>query len=98
MTTIVAALLLASSTATSGVPTAEHFASCNAEARDAVKSRAPDSAAASPIMKDRERADAVRRGAPPRTDDGQLQGIDPARASDPAYQAAYRTCMRRSGF
>jgi hypothetical protein len=49
-------------------------------------------------MKDRERADAARRGAPPRTDDGQLQGIAPDRASDPAYQAAYRSCMRRSGF
>jgi hypothetical protein len=97
MITFVAALLLASSTATS-VPTAENFAACNAEARDATKSRGGDSAAASPIMKDQQRADDARRGDAGRSEDPQLTGIDPEGAKNPAYQAAYRTCMRKSGF
>lgn len=95
MITIIAALLLASSTS---VPTAENFAACNAEARDAITSRSSDSAAASPITKDQQRADDARRGEPKRSDDAQFTGIDPAGAKNPAYQAAYRTCMRRSGF
>lgn len=97
MIAIIAALLLASSTATS-VPTGENFAACNAEAHDAIKSRSSDSAAASPIMKDQQRADDARRGAPKPTEDPQLTGIDPEGAKNPAYQAAYRTCMRKSGF
>jgi hypothetical protein len=95
MVVIIAAFLLASSTA---VPTAENFAACNAAARDAIKLRTPDSAAASPITKDQQRADDARRGDPPRSDDAQLTGMDPDGAKNPAYQAAYRTCMRKSGF
>ena len=30
--------------------------------------------------------------------DPQLQGIDPEGAKDPAYVAAYKTCMRQAGF
>jgi hypothetical protein len=97
MIAIVVVLLLTSSTATS-VPTAENFAACNAEARDAVKVRGGDSAAALPIMKDQQRADDARRGDPSRGEDAQLAGIDPDGAKNPAYQAAYRTCMRKSGF
>lgn len=99
MITVIAALVLAASTTSpTSVPTAENFAACNAEARDAVKSRSPDSAAASPLMKDRQRADEARRGQGSRSDDPQLTGIDPDGAKDPAYQAAYRSCMRKSGF
>lgn len=97
MTAIIVALLLASSSATS-VPTPEHFAACNAEARDALKARTADSPAASPIMKDEQRAGEARRGEPQRSDDAQLSGMDPDGAKNPAYQAAYRTCMRKSGF
>ena len=98
MTLIIAALLLAASTGASSVPTAENFAACNAEARDAVKRPTADSPAASPIMKDSQRADEARRGNASRTDDAQLTGIDPDGAKNPAYQAAYRSCMRKSGF
>jgi hypothetical protein len=95
MMSLVVALLLASSTS---VPTGENFAACNAEARDAIKSRSGDSAAASPITKDQQRADDARRGAGTPSEDPQRTGIDPEGAKNPAYQAAYRTCMRKSGF
>jgi hypothetical protein len=99
MTTTIAVLLLAATTtAPTSVPTAENYAACNAEARDAVKRPSADSAAASPIMKDAQRAEEARRGEPNRTDDPQLTGIDPEGAKSPAYQAAYRSCMRKSGF
>jgi hypothetical protein len=98
MTPIIAALLLAASTGATSVPTPENVAACNAEARDALKRPAADSPAASPITKDAQRADEARRGEPTRTDDAQLTGIDPEGAKNPAYQAAYRSCMRKSGF
>jgi hypothetical protein len=98
MTSIIAALLLAASTGPTSVPNAENFAACNAEARDAVKRPTADSPAASPIMKDEQRADEARRGDVKRADDAQLTGIDPDGAKNPAYQAAYRSCMRKSGF
>jgi hypothetical protein len=98
MLAIVAALLLAASGSTSSVPTAENFAACNAAARDAVKSSSTDSASASPITKDHQRADDARRGDPNRAEDPQLTGIDPNGAKNPEYQAAYRTCMRKGGF
>ena len=98
MSSLVAALLLAASTATTSVPTAENFAACNAEARDAVRRPSADSPAASPIIKDEQRAGDARRGEPNRSDDAQLTGIDAEGAKNPAYQAAYRSCMRKSGF
>ena len=98
MTSIVAALLLTASTAATSVPTADNFAACNAEARDALKRPSADSPAASPIIKDEQRAGDARRGEPNRSDDAQLTGIDPEGAKNPAYQAAYRSCMRKSGF
>jgi hypothetical protein len=99
MISVIAALLLAASTGTTSVPTAENFAACNAEARDAVKRPTADSPAASPIIKDEQRADEARRGeAGKRSDDAQLTGMDPDGAKNPAYQAAYRSCMRKSGF
>jgi hypothetical protein len=99
MITLIAALVLASTTtgSTTSVPNAQNFAACNAEARDAVKSRSGEGTAASPLMKDRQRAGEARQGEPDRQDP-QLAGIDPEGAKDPAYQAAYRTCMRKSGF
>jgi hypothetical protein len=99
MVTLLAAVLLVSSGASpTSVPNAENFAACNAEARDAVGTRGSDSAAASPTMKDRQQAERARRGETSRSEDPQLAGIDPEGAKDPAYQAAYRTCMRKSGF
>jgi len=98
MTPIIAALLLAATTGPTSVPTAENFAACNAEARDALKRPSADSPAASPIMKDEQRAEEARRGEPKRSDDAQLTGMDPEGAKNPAYQAAYRSCMRKAGF
>lgn len=77
------------------VPIVADFASCNAEAVDAVT--AVGSRAPMPNTKDRQRAEAAGRGESA-SDDAQLTGMDRERASDPAYQAAYRTCMRRRGF
>ena len=97
----IATILLIATGATTGqrsVPTAENFAACNAEARDALKRGADDSASASPIMKDHQRAGEARRGDANAGDDPQLAGIDADGAKQPAYQAAYRTCMRKSGF
>ena len=99
MTPIIAALLLvAATTGSTSVPNAENFAACNAEARDAVKRPSADSPAASPIIKDEQRAYQARRGEPKGSDDAQLTGIDADGAKNPAYQAAYRSCMRKSGF
>jgi hypothetical protein len=98
MTPIIAALLLAATTGATSVPTPENFAACNAEARDAVKRPTADSPAASPIMKDEQRAHEARRGEPKRSDDAQLTGMDPEGAKNPAYQPAYPSCMRKSGF
>ena len=78
------------------VPIVADFASCNAEAIDTVTSagfRAPV-----PNTKDRDRAAAARRGLSTASEDAQVTGMDPEGAKDPAYQAAYRTCMRRRGF
>jgi hypothetical protein len=98
MTPIIALLFLAASAGPTSVPNAENFAACNAEARDAVKRPTADSAAASPIMKDEQRAGEARRGEAKRSDDAQLTGMDPEGAKNPAYQAAYRSCMRKNGF
>jgi hypothetical protein len=78
------------------LPIAADFASCNAEAVDAASARS--SGAPVPNAKDNERAAATRRGDAPPSGDPQLTGMDLEGASDPAYQAAYRTCMRRRGF
>jgi hypothetical protein len=101
MIAVAVALVLIATGATTGqrsVPTAENFAACNAEARDALKSGGDDAASASPITRDRQNADGARRGEPNPADDPQLAGIDPEGAKHPAYQAAYRTCMRKTGF
>jgi hypothetical protein len=102
MVYVLVALLVAGSgsvsTESRSVPTAENFAACNAEARDALKSGASDSTSASPITKDHQRADQARRGDGSRSEDPQLAGIDADGAKNPTYQAAYRTCMRKAGF
>jgi hypothetical protein len=81
-------------------PTEANFRACNAEAEAAVKSGTP-----APTTKDHARAEAERKGgsgpgtsARDRVEDPQLRGMARDRADEPEYQAAYRTCMRRSGF
>jgi hypothetical protein len=92
---VVAALVLVAS---GSVPGVGNFAACNAEALDAVASRHGSPGGITPNTRDRERAADARRGDTARTEDPQLTGIDGEGAKNPAYQAAYRTCMRRSGF
>jgi hypothetical protein len=79
-------------------PTEEDFRACNAEAEAAVKS-----GTAASTTKDRERAEAARKNGAAGSvaaapSDPQLRGMAPDKATDAAYQAAYRSCMRRSGF
>jgi hypothetical protein len=58
--------------------------------RDADRTRPAAKGAASPKL---------RTGTPSAAmDDPQLEGIDPEGAKDPAYVAAYKTCMRQAGF
>ena len=87
------------------VPTAADIAACNEDAPRAVKA-----GSASPTSGDQARADSARGGAPTKTasetvppgviqsSDPQIHGMQRAGANDAAYQAAYRTCMRRKGF
>jgi hypothetical protein len=84
--------------ASGSVPTAFDFASCNAEARDAVKTGGRAASSAVPSTKDHRRAVEAQRGETRESDDAQLSGMNADGAKDPAFQAAYRICMRRSGF
>jgi hypothetical protein len=86
------------------VPRPEDIAACNEAAKEATR-KGKDSRGASPNADDQRRAADARRGAPPpdprhgsSSSNPQLEGMDPARAGDPAYQAAFRTCMRKAGF
>ena len=93
------------SLAEADVPKPEDIAACNNEAQEATR-KGSDSRGASPNAGDHSRAADARRGdaqsatagGKPQASDPQLEGMDPDGAKDPAYQAAYRTCMRRAGF
>jgi hypothetical protein len=87
------------------VPTAGDIVACNTEAQHAIRPGTPKPDTAQPNAQDHARAADARRtdGTIPdsrgtRSEDPQLAGMNAAGAKDPAYQAAYRTCMRRAGF
>jgi hypothetical protein len=87
-------------TADGQIPTAADFADCNGEAPGAVKA-----GTASPTKGDHVRADRARAGAKTinslnliESSDPQIDGMKAAGATDATYQAAYRSCMRRTGF
>ena len=97
-------LLAVTRTAHGQVPTGTDIAACNEEAPRAVKV-----GSASPTSGDQARADTARRGSLTTTateaptgrvesSDPQIHGMQRAGAIDAAYQAAYRSCMRRKGF
>jgi hypothetical protein len=96
-------LLTASSLAFADVPKPQDIAACNEEAKDATR-KGKDSRGASPTADDHRRAADARRKTPAdtggsaRTENPQLDGMDPERAGDPVYHAAYRACMRKAGF
>ena len=106
VSTTLGIVLVACSVAYADVPTAANFASCNAEAREALKSGSASPKTAEPNTKDQDRAAGARQGAQPtdvtgkvgQSPDPQLEGMDAEGAKDPVYQAAYRTCMRKAGF
>jgi hypothetical protein len=86
------------------VPTAADIAACNEDAPRAIKA-----GSASPTGGDHARADRARGGTPVKdasqppagpveSSDPQIHGMHRAGAHDAAYQAAYRSCMRRKGF
>jgi len=93
--TIVVSLVAAATTAHAETPTAANFAACNAEAQAAVKE-----GTATPTAKDYMRAEAALKSGTviPDSSDPQLAGMTPEGMKDAAYQAAYRTCMRKLGF
>jgi hypothetical protein len=98
---LVVASLMLTRAAEGEVPTAADFAACNAEAPQAIKA-----GTASPVVADHARADRARKSsatAAPRaagleSSDPQIHGMETVGARDAAYQAAYRSCMRRKGF
>ena len=83
------------------VPKAEDIAACNLEAQRAVRAGTGSAESALPNTKDETRAAQARETGKPdgaKSDDPQLAGMSPEGAKDAAYQAAYRTCMRKAGF
>jgi hypothetical protein len=106
VTTVVMSLAAGATTVSAETPTAADFAACNAGAQAAV-----EAGTATPTAKDHFHAEAARKGrsttAPasastrtvvPYSADPQLVGMETQGTTDAAYQSAYRTCMRRSGF
>ena len=87
------------------VPTIGDMTACNQEAREGFRDRS-----ASPTSKDQVDAEAARRGrdgtairpgatgAVTQSEDPQIHGMDAHGATDAAYRAAYRVCMRKRGF
>ena len=90
-TVVVTNLTAAAVTVYAETPTEANFAACNADAPAAVKT-----GTATPTTKDHMRVEAARTGSA--SSDPQLVGMAAEGIRDAAYQAAYRTCMRRSGF
>lgn len=88
------------------VPKSENIAACNREAQEAVGASSAAPKGIAPNANDAARATQARRGeaatdragSTTRHDDPQLEGMDADGAKHPVYQAAYRTCMRKSGF
>src|SRR5215813_4244640 len=81
------------------VPKADDIAACNLEAQRAVRAGTGSAESALPNTKDQNRAAQARetgKGDDAKSDDPQLVGMDTEGAKDAAYQAAYRTCMRKA--
>jgi hypothetical protein len=99
------ALPLSSGIVHADVPTIADMTACNQEAQKESRDRS-----ASPNSKDQVDAETARRertgtaaipgavGAVTQSEDPQIHGMDAHGATDAAYRAAYRVCMRRRGF
>jgi len=101
---LVASLVAAAVSVYAQTPTAADFAVCNADAQAAMKA-----GTATPTTKDYVRVESARSDSaaawttwvgPIRMEssDPQLMGLATDGITDAAYQATYRTCMRRNGF
>ena len=83
------------------VPTPADFAACNDHAPQAIRT-----GSASPTIDDHARAESARGEATTanstgnviESSDPQIHGMQGEGAKNTAYQAAYRSCMRRKGF
>ena len=86
------------------VPSSADMTTCNQEAREESRDRS-----ASPNSKDQVDAEAARRqrdtavipvaaGAVTQSEDPQIHGMDAHGATNAAYRATYRVCMRKRGF
>jgi hypothetical protein len=107
VTLFAAVIVFATSSAGySQVPKAEHITVCNTEAARAVNAGTSSGDSPLPNAKDHSRAAEARStkatgqdaGDGAKSDDPQVSGMNTEGAKDPAYQAAYRTCMRKAGF
>jgi len=96
--------LIATPPAEAEIPTVADFADCNREAPQAAKA-----GTVSPTARDQVRADSARASGPApdaadlrskgvESPDPQIHGMETEGSRDAAYQAAYRSCMRRKGF
>ena len=102
---IVATLVAAAVSVNAQTPTSADFTVCNADAQVAVKA-----GTATPTTKDYVRVESARTDSAAATwttsvgpirmgsSDPQLTGMATDGITDAAYQATYRTCMRRKGF
>jgi len=101
---LVASLVSAAVGVYAQTPTEADFAACNTDAQAAMKA-----GPATPTTKDYVRVESARTDrvatwttwvGPIRMEssDPQLIGMATDRITDAAYQATYRTCMRRNGF
>ena len=102
---LVASLVAAAVSVYAQTPTAADFAACNTDAQAAMKAGSP----ATPTIQDYVRVQSARTDSaatwttwvgPIRMEssDPQLMGLATDGITDAAYQATYRTCMRRNGF
>jgi len=96
--------LAAAPTVDGDVPTAADFAACNDEAPRAVKAGTVSPTSGDHARADRARDAAMTTGSTDFTvklvesPDPQIHGMEAEGAKQAAYQAAYRSCMRRKGF
>jgi hypothetical protein len=102
---IVASLVAAAVSVYAETPTKADFAACNTDAQAAMKA----GTAATPTTKDYVRVESARTDRAAtwtawvgpismESTDPQLSGMATDGITDAAYQATYRTCMRRNGF
>ena len=101
---MVASLVAAAVSVYAETPTEVDFAACNTDAQAAMKA-----GPATPTTKDYVRVESVRTDSAAmwttwigpismESSDPQLIGMATDGITDAAYQATYRTCMRRNGF